>query len=104
MPLSLRRIILTAALTAGAAVAVSAPASAYVVCNREGDCWHVDQRYRYNPAVGAVYHNDDWYFHQRWQANHERRYRDYHEGRGYWQGGEWHGGDRDDHREHRDDR
>lgn len=73
---------------AGAAVSLSAtPASAYVVCNRAGECWHTERRYAYGPDVGAVYHPDHWYFHQRWDNDH--RWRDYHEGRGYYREGVW---------------
>ena len=42
-----------------------APASAYVACNRDGDCWHSETRVR-APSVRFDYHPDDWYFHQRW--------------------------------------
>jgi hypothetical protein len=73
---------------AGAAVSLSAtPASAYVVCNPAGECWHTDRRYAYGPGVGVVYHPDDWYFHQHWDDHH--RWRDYHEGRGYYREGVW---------------
>ena len=44
--MSVKNLLLVAALSAGALVAVSSSASAYVVCNREGDCWHTDSRYR----------------------------------------------------------
>ena len=75
-----KNILLVAALSAGALVAVSASASAYVVCNRDGDCWHTDSRYRY-PGAGYSWHPDNWYFHQTW--NDQRKYRDYHNERGY---------------------
>lgn len=65
------------ALTAGAA-------SAEIVCNREGDCWHVRERFAYHPDWGLTVHPDSW----RW-AQHERyRWRE-HEGRGYWRNGVW---------------
>jgi hypothetical protein len=32
---------------------------------------------------------DDWYFHQHWDGDRDRHYRDYHEGRGYYKGGVW---------------
>ena len=72
---------------AGGLLAFTAPASAYVVCNRSGDCWHTEARTRY-PGVGYTYHPDDWYFHQTWSGS-DRHYRDYHEGRGYYKGGVW---------------
>ena len=81
-----KNILLVAALSAGALVAVSSSASAYVVCNRDGDCWHTDSRYRY-PGAGYSWHPDNWYFHQTW--NDQRKYRDYHNERGYYKGGVW---------------
>jgi hypothetical protein len=84
--MSVKNLLLVAALSAGALVAVSSSASAYVVCNREGDCWHTDTRYRY-PGAGYSWHPDNWYFHQTW--NDQRHYRDYHNERGYYKGGVW---------------
>jgi hypothetical protein len=75
-----------ALMATGALVATAVPASAYVACNHEGDCWHTEARVAV-PGVRFDYHPDDWYFHQRWDAN--RHYRDYHEGRGYYRGGIW---------------
>jgi hypothetical protein len=74
----------------GALVASTGAASARMVCNSDGDCWHVDNRrsYRY-PGTGYSRHNDDWYFHQRWDANERNHYRDYHEDRGYYKSGVW---------------
>ncbi|THD58622.1 hypothetical protein [Phenylobacterium sp.] len=77
-----------AAAGAAAALALSAlPASADVVCNRDGDCWHAHEHYNYAPNLGVVVHPDDWYFHQHWDDHHH--WRDYHEGRGYYRGGVW---------------
>ncbi len=71
-----------------AVVATSTPASAYVACNRDGDCWHTDHRDR-APGVRFDFHPDDWYFHQRWDGG-DRHFRDeHHEGRGYWRSGVW---------------
>jgi hypothetical protein len=78
---------LAALLGAGGLVVFTAPAAAYVVCNRGGDCWHSDSQYRY-PGVGFTIHPDDWYFHQDWHAD-RYHYRDYHKGRGYYKGGVW---------------
>jgi hypothetical protein len=76
-------------MATGALVATVAPASAYVVCNRDGgDCWHTEARPR-APGVQFNVHPDDWYFHQQWNGNKDYHYRDYHEGRGYYKGGLW---------------
>ena len=81
-----KKLLLTAAIGAGMSLAAAAPASAYVACNHEGDCWHTDTRVRV-PGVTFDYHPDDWYFHQHWDA--DRHFRDYHPGRGYYKGGLW---------------
>ena len=86
-----KKTISTAALAllmgAGALVAASAPASARVVCNRDGDCWHTESAPR-APGVRFEYHPDDWYFHRHWDGG-DRHWRDYHEGHGYYRGGVW---------------
>jgi hypothetical protein len=38
-------------IAAGAVVATTGIASARVVCNAEGDCWHTDQNYHYGSGV-----------------------------------------------------
>jgi hypothetical protein len=87
--ISAKKTITTAALTLlmGAGVlAASAPASARLVCNRDGDCWHTE-RVPVVPGIRFESHPDDWYFHQHWDDH--RHYRDYHEGRGYYRNGIW---------------
>ena len=72
----------------GALVATTAPASARMVCNDSGDCWHTESQSHYAyPGSGYTRHNDDWYFHQTW--NDQRHYRESHEGRGYYKSGVW---------------
>jgi len=80
-----------ALLMAGGALAVTGgSASARVACNRDGDCWHTDQKVQYPHELGVQVHPDHWYFHQRWnEENNNRHYRDYHDGRGYYKGGVW---------------
>ena len=57
-------------------------ASAAIVCNEEGDCWHAGVRHEYPAAAGVVIHEDNW-------APGERFHWREHEGRGYWRGGNW---------------
>ncbi len=59
-------------------------ASAAVVCNRDGECWHVKNRYAYKPEFGIVVHPNGW----RWGVNERYRWRE-HAGRGYWRNGVW---------------
>jgi hypothetical protein len=63
-------------------------ASAYIACNHDGDCWHTDSRVR-APGVTFDWHPDSWYFQQHWDADKNRHFRDYHEGRGYYRNGVW---------------
>jgi len=59
-------------------------ASAAIVCNGEGLCWHVKETYVYAPEYGVVVHPDNW----QWAANEHYAWRE-HPGRGYWRGGVW---------------
>ena len=81
-----KKALLSAALALGGLAATAGGASAYVACNRFGDCWHTETRYA-PPGVRFDYHPDDWYFHQHWDRH--TRFRDYHEGRGYYRNGVW---------------
>ena len=75
---------LAALVGAAAMAATTTSASAYVACNRFGDCWHTTTRYDYRPTFGVVVHDDNW----RWRANERYRWRE-HAGRGYWRNGLW---------------
>jgi hypothetical protein len=57
-------------------------ASAAVVCNEDGDCWHTGVRHEYPTGAGVVIHEEDRLPGERY------RWRE-HEGRGYWRGGNW---------------
>lgn len=82
--MKIRTLILSAIVGAGALTAMSGTASAYVACNRYGDCWHTSERYAYRPHWGIRVHGDDW----RWRHRDHYRWRE-HEGRGYWRSGVW---------------
>ena len=61
-------------------------ASAEIVCNDDGDCWHVRERVEYKPEFRLQVHPDDW----KWAENEGHRYRwREHDGRGYWNKGVW---------------
>ena len=72
-----------ALIGAGALAATATSASAYIACNRAGDCWHTHDRYRYPSGFGIVVHRDNWH----WRGHHYRWHE--HEGRGYWRNGLW---------------
>ena len=88
----LKRALWTAAIAVlagmGAMVATTGVASAHVVCNADGDCWHTDQTYHYGPDAKVEVHPDSWYFRQDWTGK-DRRYHEHHDDRGYYKGGVW---------------
>jgi hypothetical protein len=59
-------------------------ASARIVCNGDGDCWHVHEEYAFPPAAGVMIYPDDW----RWKEGEHHARRE-HPGRGYRKGKEW---------------
>ncbi|HLZ75522.1 hypothetical protein [Phenylobacterium sp.] len=77
-----------AAVVGLGALGVASTASARIVCNASGDCWHTDSRAAY-PHVVLQSHPDDWYFHQKWDNDQKRHWREMHEGRGYYENGVW---------------
>jgi hypothetical protein len=81
---TMKKLILATIIGAGALAATATTASAEIVCNREGDCWHVREHYDYQPSFGLVVHDDNW----RWRDADHFRWRE-HDGRGYWKGGVW---------------
>ena len=87
---TLLAVATSAALGALGMVVAAQPATARMVCNSDGDCWHTDDSHaRYSNDVHAQYHPDDWYFHQHWDSDREHHYRDYHDGPGYYRHGAW---------------
>jgi hypothetical protein len=79
--------VLAGLMAAGAVTATASSASAYVVCNRAGDCWHTHARPAYGP--GYILHGDDWYFHRTWAGDPHYRWHEWHDGRGFWRDGVW---------------
>jgi hypothetical protein len=78
---SLRNMLLGAAMGAGALAFSSFGASAAVVCT--GDvCWHTHEIYEYPPDAHVTIHEDTW------RAGPGITFRE-HEGRGYWHGNRW---------------
>jgi hypothetical protein len=74
-----------AALVGASALAmVATSASARVVCNEDGDCWHSKSDYTYNPEFKLSVHPEGW----KWKEGEHHAWRE-HEGKGYWRGGEW---------------
>lgn len=61
----------------------AATASAEIVCNGEGDCWHA-KRHDFSPDLKLTVHPDNW----KWGSHEKYKWRE-HEGHGYWRGGNW---------------
>lgn len=73
---------------AGILVLSASFASAEVVCNDDGDCWRVKDRYEYKPELRLKVYPDNW----RWEEREKDRYRwrdAPSEKRGYWRQGVW---------------
>ena len=83
----LGRIASAALFGAGVLIASMDSASAYVVCNRWGECWRTPYRYQYAPGLRVRFYDDGWYRRHHWR--HRYRWREEHEGRGYWRNGVW---------------
>lgn len=81
---TLSKIAAAAALAASALALTATTASAEIVCNGEGECWHVHRHYEYRPEFGITVHPNDW----RWGDGDHYRWHEHH-GRGYWHNGIW---------------
>ncbi len=80
-----RSSIVALALSAFGVLGLSSlNASAAIVCNNDGDCWHAQKEYVYPPAAHVVIHPDTW----RWGSGQHYVWKE-HEGPGYWRGGTW---------------
>ena len=83
----MKRIAIAAAalaLSAATLTLTTTAASARIVCNQWGECWHVRDNFAYKPEFGLTVHEDGW----KWGAGDKYRWRE-HEGRGYWRHGVW---------------
>ncbi len=79
------RSLTTAVMGAACALILGASAaSAEIVCNNEGGCWHVKDHGWIKPEHGLIVHPDSW----KWAEHEHYRWRE-HEGRGYWRGDRW---------------
>ncbi len=81
---SMSKIAFAALLGLGSLALTAGNASAAIVCNGAGYCWHVHHHYRYHPEWGVVVHPDNW----RWGPSEHYAWHE-HTGRGYWRDGVW---------------
>lgn len=82
---SIAKLSLVALAGTGALAMMATSASARIVCNGEGACWHTHVNYTYRPEFGVTIHPDNWH----WGAGEHFTWRE-HPGRGYWHSGAWH--------------
>ena len=78
------KIAAAALLGMGALTMTATTASAAILCNGAGECWHTKNRYSYKPEFGVVVHPNNWH----WGAHDHYIWRE-HSGRGYWRNGAW---------------
>jgi hypothetical protein len=79
------KLVTTAALLGASMLALTATtASAEIVCNDSGDCWHVKEHRVYEPGLKLRVYPDSW----KWRETDHYRWRE-HPGHGYWRGGVW---------------
>jgi hypothetical protein len=71
-------------LSASGLALTAATASAAIVCNVEGDCWHARGNPSYGPELRLTIHPDTW----KWGGHEKYRWHE-HKGHGYWRGGSW---------------
>jgi hypothetical protein len=77
--------LMIAALVGASALAMAATtASARIVCNADGDCWHAQTEYTYGPDLRLSVHPDNW----KWKEGEHHAWRE-HDGKGYWKGKDW---------------
>ena len=86
MKTNIAKTAVAALLGLGGLVLATTSASAYIVCNDAGDCWHVRDQYTYPTGMVGV-HDDAW----KWDDHDARVHWRWHEhdGRGYWRNGLW---------------
>jgi hypothetical protein len=78
------KVTIAALLGVSALSMVATTASARIVCNEDGDCWHAKADYEYAPTMGLNVHPDNW----KWKEGEHHAWRE-HDGKGYWKGGDW---------------
>jgi hypothetical protein len=78
------KIAFAALLGLGSLALTAGTASAAIVCNGGGYCWHTHHHYHYRHAWGITVHPDNW----RWGPDEHYAWHE-HAGRGYWRDGVW---------------
>jgi hypothetical protein len=77
-------LLKTVLMGVGALALAATTASAAIVCNDEGECWHARGSAAYKPELKLHVYPDSW----KWAHNDHYKWRE-HEGHGYWRSGVW---------------
>ena len=69
------------------------PASAYVACNKYGDCWRTGTKVEWAGVI-LSFHDDSWWDEHKADAQYHWHDEDagHHWNHGYWRDGKWYGG------------
>jgi len=78
------KVIASAVVAAGVLASSQMNASAEIICNDEGVCWHTHNPYDYPLEAHVTIHDNEWH----WGPNEHYTFRE-HAGRGYWKGDTW---------------
>ena len=73
----------TAILAILGTLVLATGASAAVVCHDDGDCWRTKKKLTYPPAAHVQIYGDDY------AIGPKYKWREAHEGPGYYRGGVW---------------
>jgi hypothetical protein len=79
-----------AVLTLGYALFGTAPAWAFVACNKDGDCWRTGSKIQWSGVI-LTFHDDSWWDTHKADAQYHGHDADaQHDWQtGYWREGEW---------------
>lgn len=80
----LNKTIFTTVIGFGVLAFSAMSASADIVCNNTGVCWHTHNPYDYPPEARVTVHENELH----WGPNEHYIFRE-HAGRGYWSGDNW---------------
>ena len=64
----MHKYLVSAAVGIVGVFALATTASAAIVCDADGDCWRVKEKYDYRPDWGLTLYDDDW----KWEGDKYR--------------------------------
>lgn len=93
MRVSKSLVAVSSILALGSVLFTVAPASAFVACNHDGDCWRTGTKVEYSGVI-LSFHDDNWWDAHKGDAQYHWHDNDAEHNwqHGYWKGGAWYGG------------